>query len=344
TSKTIKTNAGNIDITANTGDVINDIEISNAGTGDISVTAGKGITNKNLISNANGNITMNAGAGSVITKDLVTTTGNITVLAKQEIVNKNLVNTNAGTIALATNENITNNGNVQIASGHVAFEAGENLTNSGNISSTDGNVLLFAGNKILNSEANTSVEAGQNVIMFIADEGLENYGNIEAGTLTGTSQGSVVMGDFSDFVVGGTVASESFISAETFALIDTLLTGYADAIKGYESTGKFINTGNVVAHKGWVYFSTAGESMENSGVLLSQGGNAYLGCDGIITNSGSIKAEDQNVAIAANGIMNYATIEAQKSAFLLSTADIYNGKDIASATPSTDIHIYAGDD
>ena len=66
--------------------------------------------------------------------------------------------------------------------------------------------------------------------------------------------------------------------------------------------------------------------MENSGVLLSQGGNAYLGCDGIITNSGAITAEDQNVAIAANGIKNHATIEAQKSVFLLSTNNIYNGK------------------
>ena len=343
-TKNIGANGG-IEITS-AGDLRNEENcyIHNAGTGDISITADKGIINNNVISNTTGDITLTANDGDVITEDLVTTTGDITIIAEQEIINKNLINTSEGNIVLATNDDITNNGNVQTASGHVAFEAGEDLTNSGNISSTDGNVLLFAGNKILNTEANTSVEAGQNVIMFIADEGLENYGNIEAGTLTGTTQGSVVMGDFSDFNFGGTVATESFISAETFALIDSLLGEYADEIRGYESYGNFINTGNVVAHKGWVYFSTAGESMENSGVLLSQEGNVYLGCEGIITNSGAITAEDQNVAIAAEGIMNYATIEAQKSAFLLSTADIYNGEDIASATPSTDIHIYAGDD
>ena len=48
------------------------------------------------------------------------------------------------------------------------------------------------------------------------------------------------------------------------------------------------------------------------------------------------------MAIAANGIKNHANIEAQKSVFLLSTADIYNGEE--SGSPSTDIHIYAGDD
>ena len=303
TSKTIKTVTGDITIKG-FDDVTSSTEISVAGAGEIYVTADKTLTNNGTISTGNGNICL---------------------AAETDIVSKDVK---------------TNNG-------HIGFVAKNNLANSGNIFSTNGNVLLFAGNKITNSESGmaavvASIKAGQNVIMFIAENGLENYGSIEAGTLNGTTQGSVVMGDFSDFVVGGTVASESFISAETFALIDSLLGEYASEIKGYESKGDFVNTGDITAHKGWVYFSTAGESMENSGVLLSQGGNIYLGCDGTITNSGIITAKDENVAIAANGIKNHANIEAQKSVFLLSTDDIYNGEE--SGSLSTDIYIYAGDD
>ncbi len=335
--------------TAETGDIkILATGILNSSNGTISTKTGKidliasGAITSKTINTVTGDITIKGFDDVTSSTEIsVAGTGEIYVTSKKALANNGLISTDKGNICLTAETDITSK-DVKTNNGHIGFVAKNNLANSGNISSTNGNVFLFAGNKILNSGVDKSIKAGQNIIMFIAEKGLENRGKIEAGTLNGTTQGSVVMGDFSDFVVGGTVASESFISAETFALIDSLLGEYASEIKGYESKGDFVNTGDITAHKGWVYFSTAGESMENSGVLLSQEGNVYLGCDGTITNSGIITAKDENVAIAANGIKNHANIKAQKSVFLLSTADIYNGEE--SGSPSTDIYIYAGDD
>ncbi|MBQ0108548.1 MAG: hypothetical protein KBS34_05535, partial [Phascolarctobacterium sp.] len=90
--------------------------------------------------------------------------------------------------------------------------------------------------------------------------------------------------------------------------------------------------------------------------VTSKQGNIYLGSELETVNRGMIKAEEGYVAIGADGISNYADIEAKNSIFLLSSQGIYNGEllltgenneqPMVSSEQATvdDIHMYAGDD
>lgn len=91
-------------------------------------------------------------------------------------------------------------------------------------------------------------------------------------------------------------------------------------------------------------------SLANLMEVTSKQGNIYLGSELETVNRGMIKAENGYVAIGADGINNYAAIDASKSIFLLSTHGIYNGKQelqnqtLKGMVEDNTVHTYAGDD
>ncbi len=158
------------------------------------------------------------------------------------------------------------------------------------------------------------------------------------GIVTGTTETFVKKGDLENY---GSISA----NPKTYADIGT------NKVDIY-ATGNLYNHGqglngldvNIVGDDG-VHILVLGNAV-NEADIYSKDAYVYMGSDGTMVNRGTIKADGGFATIGADGISNYATIEARDNVFLISSQNIYNGVELSpnQTSANNNIHVYAGED
>ncbi len=357
-------NTGNIYTNAGTVLLSAEMKIENSGAitsnaagvygGDIKILS----TKETIYNNEGANIKAASGGINIIGY------GKVTNRASLLAQNGDLYLTSLGgdlVNVVAANAEMQSSGNVSLMAEHGSLSNTFSISVPGDVTMKARYDLTTTNYRILSNEGDVLLMSYEGTVINSSDHGITAL-NGSAG-LYGhdiVNSGSIYAKKTVELVA---IKETNVVFSDTTLSADYTLSGNVvnDEVRGtlQGDEGVFIGAGGSIANAGAIRVIQDGNvsvsaitgTIGNSGNITILGeGDVTVHSGGAMTNSGSIKAPKGYVSVGANGIWNYATIEAQESITMLSLKDIYNGdaatQGQATVAPVTDetVHIYAGKD